>query len=296
MARLKTGCPALDQLSEGGLITSATTAFFGVPKLGKTWLSNQMSYMATRPVTQGGLDAKVIYIDTEGEFIPEVQAQSGKFFKARWSDCKPQSILWKDTRELEDLGNYVGLHITITDSENRKDAKVVIDPAVDSPCFKEAKKEGVRLIVVDSVSNLVKAKIPWANQNAPARAAVLNPLMNRLLDLSKRLDAVVISTHHITKAPMNPRDMGKPWGGDYIIANNKYILQILTGLKDQRDLFGERVRRLKKFRWGLSDEIVDGYALVSLEHDYGYTNPNPVSLAGSSHRRDTSPVEDAQDA
>jgi len=68
---ISTGCKALDDLLGGGIETQAVTEFVGEFGAGKTQLCHQLCVMVQLPLEKGGLNAKAVYIDTEGTFRPE---------------------------------------------------------------------------------------------------------------------------------------------------------------------------------------------------------------------------------
>eukprot|EP00127_Corallochytrium_limacisporum_P000193 Clim_evm10s7 gene=Clim_evmTU10s7 len=68
---LTTGSKELDTLLQGGIETCSITEIFGEFRTGKTQLCHTLAVTSQLPVEQGGLAAKVLYIDTEGTFRPE---------------------------------------------------------------------------------------------------------------------------------------------------------------------------------------------------------------------------------
>jgi len=76
--RISTGVRALDQLLLGGVETRAMTEVVGEFGSGKTQLCHQLAVMVQLPEDRGGLNAKPVYIDTEGTFRPERIMQIAK--------------------------------------------------------------------------------------------------------------------------------------------------------------------------------------------------------------------------
>ena len=68
---ITTGCGCLDGLLGGGVETGAVTEFVGEFGTGKTQLAHQLAVTVQLPEDKGGLEAKAVYIDTEGTFRPE---------------------------------------------------------------------------------------------------------------------------------------------------------------------------------------------------------------------------------
>lgn len=69
--RITTGSKNLDDLLAGGIETGAVTEFYGEFGSGKTQICHTLCVMTQTPKDQGGLGAKVVYVDTENTFRPE---------------------------------------------------------------------------------------------------------------------------------------------------------------------------------------------------------------------------------
>ncbi|MBU1173349.1 MAG: DNA repair and recombination protein RadA [Proteobacteria bacterium] len=78
--RLSTGSRAIDEImrnqqeieggKRGGFESETTTELAAANGVGKTQLCHQLAVMAQLPVSDGGLDGEVVWIDTEDTFIP----------------------------------------------------------------------------------------------------------------------------------------------------------------------------------------------------------------------------------
>ena len=71
IVRITTGSKDLDKLLGGGIESHSLTEIFGEFRTGKTQLCLTMCVTAQLPLSQGGGEGKVLYIDTEGTFRPE---------------------------------------------------------------------------------------------------------------------------------------------------------------------------------------------------------------------------------
>jgi DNA repair protein RadA len=69
--RISTGSKSLDDILGGGIETKALTEFYGESGSGKTQICHTLSVMAAQDKSNGGVNAKIIYIDTQGKFRPE---------------------------------------------------------------------------------------------------------------------------------------------------------------------------------------------------------------------------------
>ncbi|XP_074959229.1 DNA repair protein RAD51 homolog 2 isoform X4 [Phalacrocorax aristotelis] len=70
-AFLSTTLPSLDKVLHGGVPCGSLTEITSPPGCGKTQFCIMLSVLATLPVSMGGLDGAVIYIDTESAFSAE---------------------------------------------------------------------------------------------------------------------------------------------------------------------------------------------------------------------------------
>src|SRR5919106_51527 len=113
MLRCSTGSKSLDELLLGGVETQAVTEFYGEFGSGKSQICHTLCAIAKQPISDGGLDGGVIYIDTEGTFRPE---RLNQIARARGFD--PMSVLKNvaickvyNSSHLEliikDLGRYI---------------------------------------------------------------------------------------------------------------------------------------------------------------------------------------------
>lgn len=71
IGKLTTGSKTLDALLGGGVETQAILEAHGAFGSGKSQLAHQLSVTAQLPKAKGGLDGKVLFIDTEQTFRPE---------------------------------------------------------------------------------------------------------------------------------------------------------------------------------------------------------------------------------
>jgi DNA repair protein RadA len=71
IARITTGSQELDDVLGGGVETGSVIEFFGEFRTGKTQIMHQLCVNVQLPKEKGGLEARALYIDTEGTFRPE---------------------------------------------------------------------------------------------------------------------------------------------------------------------------------------------------------------------------------
>jgi meiotic recombination protein DMC1 len=68
---LTTGARALDELLRGGIESGSITEVFGEFRTGKSQLCHTLCVTGQLPISNGGGNGKVLFIDTEGTFRPE---------------------------------------------------------------------------------------------------------------------------------------------------------------------------------------------------------------------------------
>jgi RecA/RadA recombinase len=276
---------------QGGIPTGAISGIFGFPNIGKTWLAIQIACFCALPKSKGGLNKPSLILDTEGYYQkPVVRRLVGYFAKRFNVDAK--SMLGKvNVWTITDLFKFMrmfGMELALTMSEataTTKGGKLSAQVDFLNKVIKDGRSKrnvnyldaskvwefinenNIAYLAVDSVSNILKSQISSTVVNLGARNDIMRPLVACLQRIATEKNIAVFTTHHISKNPMNPRDTGKPWGGDYLMYNLKYALSIRKGLKDQRIAYGDNVRRMIRFRYpGLLEET----KVVMLAKDKGY--------------------------
>lgn len=68
--RLKTGIPKIDDALLGGIEVGSICEFYGPARGGKTQWCSQLAVMVQLPREQGGLEGRVLWLDTESSFKP----------------------------------------------------------------------------------------------------------------------------------------------------------------------------------------------------------------------------------
>lgn len=71
VGKISTGSVEFDKLIGGGIESQGLTEAFGEFGSGKSQIAMQLAVNVQRPLEEGGLNAKCVFIDTEGTFRPE---------------------------------------------------------------------------------------------------------------------------------------------------------------------------------------------------------------------------------
>jgi DNA repair protein RadA len=188
LGRISTGSSALDKIIGGGIETQGITEVFGEFGSGKSQIAHQLSVNVQLPPEQGGLNGKVIYIDTENTFRPERIVQM-----ARAVGIDPD-------RALDNI--YVARAHT-TDHQI-----LLLGKAAEM-----AKEDGVKLVVIDSLTALFRTE--YCGRGALAeRQQKLGRHIGELHKLAELNDLAVFVTNQVQARPdIFFGDPTKPVGG-----------------------------------------------------------------------------------
>ena len=173
--RITTGSKALDELLGGGVETRAITEFFGKFGSGKSQLCHQLAVNVQLPEDKGGLEAKAVYIDTEGTFRWERIEQM-----ARGVGLDPKEAM-KNIYWVRPINVHHQLKIV-------EELPELIE------------KEGIGLVVVDSVTALFRAEFP-GRENLARRQQLLNEHLNRLKTIAHIYNVAVVVTNQVMAKP-----------------------------------------------------------------------------------------------
>ncbi|HDI12774.1 MAG TPA: DNA repair and recombination protein RadA, partial [Hadesarchaea archaeon] len=188
MGRITTGSSTLDKIIGGGVETQGVTEVFGEFGSGKSQIAHQLCVNVQLLPEQGGLNGKAVYIDTENTFRPERVTQM-----AMAMGVDPQKV----------LDNIYVARAHTTDHQ-----MLLAEKVADI-----AKKEGVKLLVVDSVTSLFRTE--YCGRGALAeRQQKLGRHIATLHKLAELNDLAVFVTNQVQARPdVFFGDPTKPVGG-----------------------------------------------------------------------------------
>ncbi len=173
--RITTGSKALDALLGGGIETQSITEVYGSFRSGKTQLAHQLSVNVQLPPERGGLEGRVIYIDTEGTFRPE-----------RLVDMA--TALGLDPKEI--LKNVIYARAYNSDHQI-----LLADQAAEM-----AREKNIKLIVVDSLTSHFRAEYTGRGMLAP-RQQKLNKHLHNLQRTAEINNLAVFLTNQVMAKP-----------------------------------------------------------------------------------------------
>ncbi|XP_057882335.1 DNA repair protein RAD51 homolog 2 [Melospiza georgiana] len=182
-AFLSTTLHSLDRVLHGGVPCGSLTEITSPPGCGKTQFCIMLSVLATLPVSMGGLDGAVIYIDTESAFSAErlIEIAANRFPTYYDSDekllCMTRSIhLYRELTCCSVLKRIMSL-----------EEEIIL--------------KKVKLVIIDSVASVVRKEFDTKLQgNLAERSNFLNRGASVLKYLAEEFSIPVILTNQITTA------------------------------------------------------------------------------------------------
>lgn len=173
---ISTGTKSLDKLLNGGLRLGACTEVYGEDGCGKTQFSHAMAVRVQLPPDQGGLNGKVIWIDTENTFkekrIRQIAIPLG---------LDPDKCLE---------------NIIVARPHNSADQHVVLEEA--EKLIAEDKE--IKLIVIDSVMGLFRGDYT-GREKLSERQKYLNNHLTLSHNISKHYNIATIWTNQVSINP-----------------------------------------------------------------------------------------------
>ncbi|MFP4006352.1 MAG: DNA repair and recombination protein RadA [Candidatus Hadarchaeia archaeon] len=178
----------LDSMLDGGAETQSITEAFGEFGSGKTQIAHQLAINCQLPASEGGLDGRVIYIDTENTFRPErIEEMS------RAKDMDPEDVL-------DDI--FVA-RATTTDHQ-----MLLAEKAEEM-----AKEDDVKLLIVDALMSLFRTEFVGRGALAE-RQQKLGKHLAKLQGIAEMHNLAVFVTNHVQSNPNSFfGDPTKPIGG-----------------------------------------------------------------------------------
>lgn len=270
------GCLTIDTLMGNGFPQGSTVAVFAESGIGKTILSAQLALSCIK-----NLNKDVIIIETEGNREQDYLELLNRF-KDRWGltdkDIESRvhfiSVItgFSDTaKSMGEVLKLVGYNIEI--EKSKKGDKHTITFKDIKPKFKDDILKSSGLLIIDSLTEPLKTTIGSKSQNLPARAELISRFFYKLISIARDYNICVVLNHH---ASINPfqlfgRDFGKPYGGDEVLYNSKYILAIIDSDMAARAKYGDTARRIFMLKHPYQS-ITKQLQAVNLKKDYGFTD------------------------
>lgn len=211
--RIPTNSEKLNELLGGGVETQALTEFFGRFSSGKSQVGFQISVQAQLPKERGGLEGKVVFIDTESTFRPDRIKQIA------------ESLEFDSKTALE--------NILVMPAEN-SDHQILLVEKLENIIT----KENIKLVVIDSLTSHFRAD--YVGRGALGeRQQKLNRHVHSLQRIANRFNMAVYFTNQVMDNPaILFGDPTTPIGG-HVLAHAATYRVYLRKSKD-----GKRIARM----------------------------------------------------
>ncbi|MHA1914457.1 MAG: DNA repair and recombination protein RadA [Promethearchaeota archaeon] len=187
---IQTGSAELNRILGGGMQTGKLTEVYGPFKSGKTALAHTVSVAVQLPEKRGGLNAAVVYIDTENTFSKEKIKRIAKRF-----ELNPSTV----------LSNIFHARIFSSDHQAQMIQKAEV----------LCKTRNVRLIIVDSLMALLRAEFVGIGKLAP-RQALLNNIIHTLSRIAETYNCAVLLTNQVAVKMMGMFSTNDAIGGNIV--------------------------------------------------------------------------------
>ena len=211
--KLSAKVQSIDDLLGGGFETQALVEVYGAFGSGKTQIGHQLAVNCTLPVSEGGFDGDVFYIDTEDTFRPERITQM-----ARGQGLDPDQVLGR---------------IHVARAYNSAHQMLLVDEIK-----RMSKGLNVKMIIVDSLPSHFRAEFIGRGMLAN-RQQKLNKHLKELKQLADINNALVLVTNQVHSKPDAMwGDPTKPIGG-HVLAHASTFRLYLRKAKG-----GRRIARL----------------------------------------------------
>ena len=211
--KLTSGSSALDELLGGGFETQAIVEVFGEFGSGKTQVGHQLAVNTILPLSQGGFDGEVFYIDTEDTFRPERIAQMA------------EGVGLDSSMVLD--------RIHVARAYNSAHQMLLVDEIK-----RMSKNMDVKLVIVDSLTSHFRAEYVGRGMLAD-RQQKLNKHLKELKQLSDVNNALVLVTNQVHARPDAMwGDPTKPIGGHIVGHASTFRLYL------RKSKGGRRIARL----------------------------------------------------
>lgn len=184
---------------------------YGKHKVGKTLFCLQEAYN----FAVNGLN--VLYLDTEGG-VEEMIRKKFPVFKERFGETKGKIYLNPKLKTIESLSHYLGWTVRVIPGKVSRDGKGgkmefdILASHSPSDIERTVKEHNINAIIIDSISNPMRAFTTSRQQNFPARGDCYALIFRTLVTLQENFDVIVITTSH---ASFNPADQYAKFADSY---------------------------------------------------------------------------------
>jgi len=194
-SKIKTGSKELDDLLQGGVPTGTFVELYGAPQSGKTQICYSLCVNCLLPKDFGGLEAGVVWLDTEGSFNSQRLKQVLLYYQYTYDI--PKGKLNTDKFMVAATRTLAQIELAI------KEAGKIIP------------KNNVKLLIVDSLMDPFRAEYGGLGELA-VRQKHLNKVLHMLMRIAEAYDLAVVYTNQVMANPdpfATVMDKVQPVGG-----------------------------------------------------------------------------------
>ncbi|MBN2156442.1 MAG: DNA repair and recombination protein RadA [Candidatus Lokiarchaeota archaeon] len=210
LPKITTGSDKVDELIGGGIEVGGITELFGEYRTGKTQICHQLCVNVQLPRSEGGLEGRALYIDTEGTFRPERLIQMSE---AKGLDYK---------KVLKD--------VFVIRAHTSEHQVLLVKNSIDT-----ISKEKINLIIVDSLISHFRSEY-ISRGTLATRQQLLNQHIHDLIRLGNIYPelAIVVTNQVQAKPDAFFGDPNRPTGGHIMAHASTLRLYLRKGKAEQR--------------------------------------------------------------
>jgi len=210
-AKISFGIKSLDGALFGGIEAGSVVEFYGTARAGKTQWCAHLAVRAQLPVDQGGLDGRVLWLDTESSFKTWI--------------IRANAIRWGLDPDVA-LGN-IGR------------AEIILSSQIDDifqTIPKMCAEENYKLVIIDSLTGLFRAEFTGL-EALRVRQQEINRLLNYMRRTGAATDAIFVYTNQVMAKIANyGGNPNAPVGGHVLSHASDYRFYVRKSLKDKRKI------------------------------------------------------------
>ncbi|MFW9798703.1 MAG: AAA family ATPase, partial [Candidatus Thorarchaeota archaeon] len=169
--RLTTGVPKVDQALRGGIEVGSIVEFFGPARGGKTQWCSQLAVTVQLPLEKGGLEGRVLWLDTESSFKP-------------WT-IRANAIRYGLDPDVA-LGNIGRAEVVLSGQITE------IFESIPQLCA----EQDYKLVIIDSFTGLFRAEYTGL-ENMRIRQQDMNQLLNQMRRTATATECIFAYTNQV---------------------------------------------------------------------------------------------------
>ncbi|MFW9843934.1 MAG: AAA family ATPase, partial [Candidatus Thorarchaeota archaeon] len=209
--RLKFGIESLDKKLFGGMEVGSIIELYGSARGGKTFLSHQLAVRCQLPFDQGGLEGRVLWLDTESSF--------------KTTHIRANAVRWGLDPDIA-LANISVAPIALSSQIEEYAQQIQLMLA-----------EGeYKMLVIDSLTGLFRAEYSGIG-NLASRQYSINALLNWMRRLGLATDAIFVYTNQVTtQITSYGGNPSAPVGGHVVAHASDYRFFTRVGTQGKRKI------------------------------------------------------------